>query len=99
MASKGGAAGEIRILQVKLDLLKSDCGCGVGIVVLILSMGAYVHYFFDKYAGVYGSQQKAIAGILIFFASAAVGKAFGILLARYRYSILKRHLAARLHNA
>ena len=86
---------EPQILQRRLDALKSECGCRLGAVAVLLSMAAYVCYLFSIPAGMYSGRHRAVVGISVFFASAVVGKAFGILLAKYKFITLTKKLAAK----
>jgi hypothetical protein len=77
----------------KLGALKSDCGCVAGMLVLLPSMAAYARHFLFAHADRYSRAEKILAGCIVFFASAAMGKLSGILIARLRAWILERRLA------
>jgi hypothetical protein len=92
---EGLPADEARAWQTKLHALRTDCGCKLGALVLVLSMAGYAYVVFFLHPGAYTLQQGLIAGGVVFLVSASVGKIAGLLLARYRYNRLRTALAAR----
>lgn len=89
-------AEEAKIWKKKLKVLENDCGCKAGAVTLIASMAIYIYYFLFTHTEMYSVQQKILAGCVIFFVSAVIGKTFGLFLASYRYKVLRKKLAVRL---
>jgi len=92
---EGLPADEARAWQSKLHALRTDCGCKLGALVLVLAMAGYAYVVFFLHPGAYSIQQEIIAGGVVFLASATVGKIAGLLLARYRYNTLRKALAVR----
>jgi hypothetical protein len=76
---------EIDLLRREIDSLKTDCGCKVGSVVLVLSMLSYFFYLSFASSVPSGFTAKLVNGIIVFFAGACIGKLLGILRARYHY--------------
>ena len=70
---------------------RPDCGCGVTAAVVLACMGAYAAYFFfGAGEAAFGVRDKVIAGLCVFFGSAAAGKGLGLWLGRYRRSRQKK---------
>jgi hypothetical protein len=94
MLAMNASPQELAIWKHKLDALKSDCGCRVGTLVLLPSMALYSYFCLYAHPESYTLRYKVVSGFIVFFASAAIGKLLGILLARCRYRLLqKKYLA------
>jgi len=89
-------AEEAKVWKQKRHVLKNDCGCKAGALTLIASMSVYIYYFLFVHPVLYSTQQKILAGCVVFIASTIIGKLFGLLLAHYRYQMLRKKLAIRL---
>src|SRR6266853_4331658 len=79
----------------RLEALKTDCGCAATALAVLTAMAVYGCYFFYADADAYGTKDEIIAACALFFASALLGKALGMLLAGLRYRILEKKLAAK----
>ena len=70
-----------------------DCGCVEGAIAAVSGMTAYAWYVGSGHAAQYGRTEKIFIGGAVFLVSALLGKAFGMLLARFRRTMRGRALS------
>jgi len=86
---------EAQIWRIKLEKLQADCGCGVGAVLMIAGFSTWVLYTAMEHAErTLGANILLGLGVLI--ASAAIGKAIGLFIARLRLELMLRKLEQKI---
>lgn len=79
----------------RLELLRRDCGCHVGGIVMLSFTAAWVVYSFLSPPHGRSWQHWIEIGLLVLVASAVIGKLIGIALARVRFNLTIRGLRRR----
>jgi hypothetical protein len=79
----------------RLDQYRRDCGCRVGLIVMLSVTVPWIVYSFLSMQG--QSWQRSIGtGLLVLFVSGLVGKVLGVGLARIRFTLAVRSLRKRV---
>ena len=91
---KGLAEADAKTWEAKLSRYYFACGCELGSAVLLVALPAYVVALALAPGGFRSATWRdAVAGVLIGFVAAGVGKAAGLIHARWRLRTTVRSLA------
>ena len=89
-------AHEAAAVKRRLDALRTDCGCGLGAIVMLGATGLWVaHTVVAPVAGRSWLSTVAL-GLLVVFTSTLIGKLLGIALSRIRFHFAVRSLRRRV---
>ncbi|MDG2570885.1 hypothetical protein P7L87_25370 [Vibrio parahaemolyticus] len=89
-------AHEAAAVKRRLDSLRTDCGCGLGAIVMLGATGLWVaHTVVAPVAGRSWLSTVAL-GLLVVFTSTLIGKLLGIALSRIRFHFAVRSLRRRV---
>jgi hypothetical protein len=92
-------ADEVTTWTQRLERHRNDCGCRVGLLVMLSVTGAWLFYpFLSQAAGRYAQRSIGI-GLLVFFVSGLVGKIIGLAIARVRFNLTVRDLRRRTSSS
>jgi hypothetical protein len=89
-------AHEVTAVKQRLDHLRRDCGCRVGLIVMLSVTIPWIVYMF--LAPVVGRswQHTIVVGLVVLFVSSLIGKLMGLILARVRFHLTVRSLRRRV---
>jgi hypothetical protein len=94
VAVPGFTTDQTQTWQRKLTALANPCGCGVGMVFLMTAVIGYIAYAILAAQSAQSSTstltawffvKHILAGLLVSFVAAGVGKAVGLILAQYQF--------------
>ncbi len=78
----------------RLERHRTDCGCRVGLVVMLAVTAIWMIYPVVATGGRFW-QRSTITGVVVLFGSGLVGKVLGLALARLRFLLTVRSLRHR----
>jgi hypothetical protein len=91
-------ADEVTAWIRRLERHRNDCGCRVGLLIMLSATGAWLFYpFLSQAAGGY-AQRSISMGLLVLFVSGLVGKIVGLAIARVRFNLTVHDLRMRTCN-
>lgn len=102
MIDDSAVQGYLRSLQTqeaiawkqRLERHRTDCGCRVGLIVMLAVTAVWMVYPVLGSAGRFG-QRSIATGLVVMFVSGLTGKLIGLALARVRFLLTVRNLRQR----
>lgn len=88
-------ADEAAAVSRRLHELRHDCGCRVGMIVMLGVTASWICYAWLVPANERSWQRTVVIGLVVLVLSAVVGKVLGLALARIRFYVTVRRLRRR----
>lgn len=83
-------ADEANAVNQRLDYLRRDCGCRLGLIVMLSATTVWIMYTFWVPVVKRSWQHTMIVGVIVLFVSGLIGKLMGLILARVRFHLIVR---------
>ncbi|HZR55684.1 MAG TPA: hypothetical protein VFA74_02335 [Terriglobales bacterium] len=86
---------EVTAWTRRLERHRNDCGCRIGLLVMLSVTGAWLFYPLLSQATGHYAQRSIWMGSLVFLVSGLIGKIIGLAIARVRFNLTVRDLRKR----